>query len=141
MCIFSDPGVLYRSTAHQTQLLKQRIVNIKGRIFRFKYCKTCFIFRPLGSSHCQECNNCVERFDHHCPWIGNCVGKNNFKHFFLFLTFYNILLLFNLIVGMVNFFTVLSSNDNDFQLSIKIDPNSFVEVLLCLAVFIYLIRQ
>jgi len=28
----------------------------------------------------------VEQFDHHCPWVSNCIGKKNKWEFFMFLT-------------------------------------------------------
>ena len=37
------------------------------------------------SRHCKTCDRCVEDFDHHCMWINNCVGGNNYRSFFVMI--------------------------------------------------------
>ena len=48
-------------------------------------CPECKVIRTARSRHCAICNQCVERFDHHCPWVNNCVGINNHNGFLIFL--------------------------------------------------------
>ena len=48
-------------------------------------CPDCETVRTSRSRHCAICNRCIERFDHHCPWINNCVGIDNHVYFYFFL--------------------------------------------------------
>ena len=61
-------------------------------------CYTCKIIRPPRTSHCALCDNCVERFDHHCDWLGTCVGKRNYRSFVLFISMINISALYQIVL-------------------------------------------
>ncbi|KAN0015553.1 hypothetical protein ACTFIU_008289 [Dictyostelium citrinum] len=60
------------------------------------FCKKCLVDIPLRTKHCVKCNRCVLKYDHHCVFIGGCVGLNNHKNFLLFLLAETLLLLLGL---------------------------------------------
>lgn len=51
----------------------------------FFFCKTCQQYIQIRACHCKICNICVLRRDHHCPWTGNCIGRDNNLYFLTFL--------------------------------------------------------
>lgn len=61
-------------TTSHLKLPRTRDVLVNWDTMKVKFCDSCLLYRPPCTSHCYICNNCVQRFDHHCPWIGHCIG-------------------------------------------------------------------
>ena len=45
-----------------------------------------------------RCKRCVLNMDHHCPWVGNCIGFTNRKFFILLLIYTNICVFIGIIL-------------------------------------------
>ncbi|KAL5573333.1 hypothetical protein UlMin_022930 [Ulmus minor] len=92
-----DPGIIPRNeqecmgdivstgTNSTSRTRRKPRVIVNGMEIKLKYCRICKIFRPPRSCHCVVCDNCVDKFDHHCPWIGQCIGVRNYRFYLTFL--------------------------------------------------------
>lgn len=151
---FTDPGIIPRSTQAEADSIEREIeqpnngtgaayrppprtkeIQIKGQTVKLKYCFTCKIFRPPRASHCSICDNCVERFDHHCPWVGNCVGKRNYRYFYLFLVSLAFHCVFIFVCALTHL-VLLSKNEEGgnnahFLNAIRQSPASVIVCVIC----------
>ncbi|CAF0992825.1 unnamed protein product [Adineta ricciae] len=140
----TDPGILPRATPDellylertdntQTVALSGRIMELQmrsGHVLQLKFCQTCRLFRPPRVSHCSLCNACIANFDHHCPWVGNCVGLRNYRYFYLFLFSLSLLCTYIFVFNIVNI-VLRSQNNSTVADAIRETPATMAEALIC----------
>ncbi|CAN6463436.1 unnamed protein product [Victoria cruziana] len=59
----------------------------KDGLHNYRFCHYCQKPKSPRTHHCRSCKTCILDMDHHCPFIGNCVGAGNHRLFVIFLAF------------------------------------------------------
>lgn len=80
-----DPGFVLKDAAQASPEEAEQMIPDSSSMPRLRRCGYCFLLQPMRARHCASCGHCVRRFDHHCPWISNCVGERNHRVFVLYL--------------------------------------------------------
>lgn len=74
--------------------------SIRGKVLKtdsdsnWTFCAVCECMRPPRAWHCDLCNICVLKRDHHCPYMACCVGYYNHRYFIMFTMYVFIAMLY-----------------------------------------------
>ncbi|CAH8265508.1 unnamed protein product [Arabidopsis lyrata] len=113
-----------------TKIPRTKDILVNGYTVKVKFCDTCLLYRPPRASHCSICNNCVQRFDHHCPWVGQCIALRNYPYFICFISTSTLLCLYVFVFSWVSMLEVHG------KMLLMVITNDLVFVVLILYCFV-----
>ncbi|KAF8509462.1 zf-DHHC-domain-containing protein [Hysterangium stoloniferum] len=99
-----------------------------------RYCRRDEIIKPMRARHCRACDTCVLKYDHHCPWIGQCVGAFNQKFFVNFLQWSTIFTTFIFVSLLVRVVRTSARTDTP-----PINPQHIVFIVISAIFIIFII--
>ncbi|CAN7110506.1 unnamed protein product [Brassica rapa subsp. narinosa] len=81
-------AIMYRNAPTTSFIRWQKMVldlYPPGTSLRNLTCGYCHVEQPPRAKHCHDCDRCVLQFDHHCVWLGTCVGQKNHSKFWWYI--------------------------------------------------------
>ena len=98
LAIFLNPGI--PSLKYHRNIIND-LRNNKIKELDTTKCNICNLVYQLKDkiSHCNKCNVCYYEYEHHCDWIGHCIGKYNRYFFGIFV--------FSLLIYILICFTMI----------------------------------
>lgn len=99
-----------------------------------RLCQRCLIAKPDRTHHCRQCNRCILKMDHHCPWVANCIGFYNQKFFLNMLFYASLTSLLVVITAYPIFIAVVSCEDVNIGVAYFILTGWILTAAFCLAI-------
>jgi palmitoyltransferase len=104
--------LLFEIAAHLSPGIQEKsehsLLDLYATYSSMHVCAFCAVKKGRHVVHCVYCNRCVKGFDHHCPWINNCVGSNNQRWFAAFLVVSEVNCLFHFVICLLDYLGLIS---------------------------------
>lgn len=108
--VTTDPGRITDFLQQKGLLDEIKRGDVPFCLHKLPICHECNVPMPPNSYHCEFCNSCHLRYDHHCGVVGQCIADKNTKSFILSL-FYAFI--FGIISALICFYYSFKLNSHN----------------------------